>query len=197
MNDMQVNTSRYRAAFNAMGQLSAQDRSAMTRILSDKSISGYLTNELTLGALMDQISQGEKGRAWNRLSPDKQEALIGYLRMKNTGLLAQKVLTNLGRTSKEAWHTEVDNMLSPMEGATAGNKTLDAWQENLDQINSRSVKLPWMEQPSDVRARVEGQATQQYNQRQAGRASAQPQQTAPKSIHDRLVNFLNQKMGAQ
>lgn len=198
MNDMQLNTSRYRAALNAMGQLSPQDGSAMTRILSDKAISGYLTNELTLGALMDQISQGEKGRAWNRLSPDKQEALIGYLRMKNTGLLAQKVLTGMGRASKEAWQVEIDNMPSPIEGATVGNKKLDAWQDNLDQINSRSVKLPWMEQPTDVRARVEGQATQQYNQRQ-GQNKPAPQNPGPAKggIRQGLVNFLNRKMGAQ
>lgn len=173
MNDMQLNTSRYRSALNAMGDLSQKDRAAMTRILSDKSISGYLTNELTLGALMDQISQGEKGKAWNDLSPDKQTALIGYLRMKNTGLLAQKVLTGLGRASKEALDIELSNMPSPIEGATVGNKKLDAWQDNLDQINSRSVKLPWMETPKDVRTRVEGQATQQYNQAQAGKQQGQ------------------------
>lgn len=79
MNDMQLNTSRYRAALNAMGTLSTADRGAMTRILSDASLNGFLTNGATLGAMMDQMSQGEKGKAWNSLSPDKQDALIGFL----------------------------------------------------------------------------------------------------------------------
>ena len=56
LNDLQLNTSRYKAALNAMGPLSKSDVANMTRVLSDKSIGGYLTNEMTLGAVMDQIS---------------------------------------------------------------------------------------------------------------------------------------------
>jgi hypothetical protein len=63
----------------------------------------------------------------------------------------------MGRASKEALDIELANMPAPNEGATVGNQKLDAWQENLDQINSRSVKLPWMESPKDVRTRVEAQ----------------------------------------
>lgn len=100
----------------------------------------------------------------------------------------------MGRASKEALDIELSNMPSPIEGATVGNKKLDAWQENLDQINSRSVKLPWMESPVDVRNRVEGQAAQQYNQRQEGRAPAQP---AKKGLRQQAADWLNRKMGAQ
>jgi len=32
---------------------------------------------------------------------------------------------------------------------------------------ARSVKLPWMEQPSDVKSGIEGQAVNQYNRQQA------------------------------
>lgn len=173
MNELQLNTSRYKTALNAMGPLSKSDVANMTRVLSDKSISGYLTNELTLGAVMDQISQGEKASAWNALSPDKQAALMGSLRMKNSALLFQKVATGMGRASKEAMDIEISNMPSPIEGATVGNQKLQAFQENVDQMAARSVKLPWMEQPSDVKARIEGQATNDYNQRQAAKPQGQ------------------------
>jgi hypothetical protein len=163
VNDMQLNQSRYRAALNAMGDLSAADRTAITHILSDPSMNNLLLQGAGFPAVVSMAEQSGKGRDWNALSPDKQDALIGYLRMKNTGLLAQKVLTGMGRASKEALDIELANMPSPIEGATVGNKKLDAWQQNIDQMASRTVKLPWMEGSQDVRARIEGQATDQYN----------------------------------
>lgn len=169
VNDMQLNQSRYRTALNAMGDLSATDRMAMTHILSDPSMNNLLLQGAGFPAVVSMAEQSGKGRDWNALSPDKQDALIGYLRMKNTGLLAQKVLTGMGRASKEALDIELANMPSPIEGATVGNKKLDAWQQNIDQMASRTVKLPWMEQSTDVKARIEGQATQQYNLTQAGK----------------------------
>jgi hypothetical protein len=33
--------------------------------------------------------------------------------------------------------------------------------------------LPWMDQPQDVKARIEGQATNDYNQRQAAKPQGQ------------------------
>jgi hypothetical protein len=165
MNDMQLNTSRYRGSLNAMGNLSSTDAKNIQRIITNPDIKGMLGDAastagwtLGIGSISQTVAK-EAGQAWNELSPDKQDAVIGYLRMKNTGLLAQKVLTGMGRASKEALDIELANMPAPNEGATVGNKKLDAWQENLDQINSRSVKLPWMESPTDVRTRVENQAT--------------------------------------
>src|SRR5262249_4615434 len=47
------------------------------------------------------------------------------------------------------------------------------FQENVDQMATRSVKLPGQDQWNDVRSRVEQQATQQYNQRQAAKPQGQ------------------------
>jgi hypothetical protein len=200
MNDMQLNTSRYRSSLNAMGNLSSTDVKNIQRIITNPDIKGMLgdaasTAGWTLGmGSMSQTIAKEAGQAWNELSPDKQDAVIGYLRMKNTGLLAQKVLTGMGRASKEALDIELANMPAPNEGATVGNKKLDAWQENLDQINSRSVKLPWMEQPSDVKARIEGQAVNQYNQKQAAKPQGQyrgtPSQDTGKKAYEPGMTLL-------
>lgn len=173
LNDLQLNTSRYKAALNGMGALSKSDVANMAKVLSDKSINSFLANELTLGVALDQVSQGEKASAWNALSPDKQAALIGALRMKNSALLFQKVSTGMGRASKEAMDIEIANMPSPIEGATVGNQKLTSFQENIDQMASRSVKLPWQERSTDVRSRVEGQAVDQYNQREAAKPQGQ------------------------
>jgi hypothetical protein len=94
--------------------------------------------------------------------------------MKNSALLFQKVSTGMGRASKEAMNIEIANMPSPVGGATVGNQKLQAFQENVDQMATRSVKWPGQDQASDVKARIEQQAVQQYNQRQQQAAPAQP-----------------------
>jgi hypothetical protein len=171
---MQLNTSRYRAALNAMGNLSQQDVNHMARILSDQQVKGFLTEQTGMGSLLSIIEQGSRARDWNELAPDKQQALIGFLRMKNTALLAQKTLTGLGRASREAMDIEIQNQPSPIEGATVGNQKLDSWQENLDQMNSRAVKFPLMPMPAEIKANVEAEAVRQYNSQRQQAAPAQP-----------------------
>lgn len=179
LNDLQLNTSRYKAALNAMGQLSSTDVANITHLLSDPNVNSGILNNIGLPAVISMMEQGAKAKEWNALSPDKQQAVIGALRMKNSALLFQKVSTGMGRASKEAMDIEIANMPSPVEGATVGNQKMQAFQENIDQMASRSVKLPWQDTWQDVKARVEGQAVQQYNQRQAAKPqgkykSAQP-----------------------
>jgi hypothetical protein len=170
MNDVQLNVSRYKAAMNAIpGNISKESGSAMTRIISDASLNGFLTQGGTLGALMDQISQGEKAKAWNKLSPEEQQAVMGYFRSKGSIIAYQKALTQQGRTNKEALDIEMNNLPSPIVGATVANKQIEAFQENIDTAAQGAPRIPWMETPTDVRARVEGQAAQQYNQRQAAK----------------------------
>src|SRR5260370_13510286 len=105
------------------------------------------------------VEQGAKAKEWNSLSPDKQQALIGALRMKNSALLFQKVSTGMGRASKEAMDIEIANMPSPVEGATVGNQKLQAFQENIDQMASRSVKFPWQEHSQYANSPLAVQAT--------------------------------------
>jgi hypothetical protein len=163
LNDLQLNTSRFKNALNAMGPLSQTDVANMTHILSDPNVSSGILNNIGMPAVISMLEQGSKARDWNALSPDKQQALIGALRMKNSALLFQKVATGMGRASKEAMDIEIANMPSPIEGATVGNQKLQAFQENIDQMASRSVKLPGMDQSKDVKSRVEAQGVAAYN----------------------------------
>jgi hypothetical protein len=180
LNDLQLNTSRFKNALNAMGPLSQTDVANMTHILSDPNVSSGILNNIGMPAVISMMEQGSKARDWNALSPDKQQALIGALRMKNSALLFQKVATGMGRASKEAMDIEIANMPSPIEGATVGNQKLQAFQENIDQMASRSVKLPGLDQSKDVKSRVEAPGVDAYNAAHPSAASQPATQQAPK-----------------
>jgi hypothetical protein len=180
LNDLQLNTSRFKNALNAMGPLSKTDVANMTHILSDPNVNSGILNNIGLPAVISMVEQGTKAGDWNALSPDKQQALIGALRMKNSALLFQKVSTGMGRASKEAMDIEIANMPSPVEGATVGNQKLQAFQENIDQMASRSVKLPGLDQSKDVKARVEAQGVAAYNAAHPAAAGQPAAQQAPK-----------------
>ena len=175
-----------------MGPLSQTDVANMTHILSDPNVSSGILNNIGMPAVISMLEQGSKARDWNALSPDKQQALIGALRMKNSALLFQKVATGMGRASKEAMDIEIANMPSPIEGATVGNQKLNAFQENIDQMASRSVKLPGMDQSKDVKSRVEAQGVTAYNAAQGtGQGSSQvPAGATPvKNIFGKVIGY--------
>ena len=167
LNDLQLNTSRYKAALNRMSPLSSTDVANITHILATPDVHNAILQGAGMPAVMSMIEQGGTARDWNALSPDKQDAVMGALRMKNSAILFQKVTSGTGRVSDEAMQVEIANMPSPIEGATVGNKKLQAFQENIDQIAGRSVKLPFMPTPQDVKSKLEKQATDQYNEDQA------------------------------
>ena len=155
-NDVQMNTSRYKVALNGIQTPFSQDEvNHVARILSDPKVSNSIANLAGMPAVMSIIEQGARAADFNALPPDKQDALVGYLRMKNSAIAYQKMLTNQGRTSKEGLDIELANIPSPILGATVANKQLQAFQENIDVAAQRGVKLPWMETPADVRNRIE------------------------------------------
>lgn len=174
LNELQLNTSRYKVALQEMGELSQQDVNHMARILSDPDVHSGIAANVGMGSVLSIIEKGSRAKDWNELSPDKQEALMGALRMRNSALLFQKVATGIGRASKEAMDIELQNMPDPYEGATVGLKKLGVFQENVDQMASRSVKLPWMESSTDIKQRVEGQPRSGNAAPQGKYKSAQP-----------------------
>lgn len=131
--------------------------------------------QVIAGAPASIMEQGSRARDWNALTPQEQDVTIGFLRTKGSALAYQKVLTNQGRTSKEGLDIELQNMPSPILGATVANKQLDAFQEDIDTAAKRAVRLPWMETASDVRARIENQAPQEYNEQQKAKPTNRPE----------------------
>lgn len=155
-NDVQLNTSKYRVAINSVQTpFSQTERANVEHILSDPNVNSMLLNAAGFPAVISQVEQGSKARDFNALPPEKQDALVGYLRMKGAAIAYQKMLTNQGRTSKEGLDIELANIPSPILGATVANKQLDSFQQNIDTAAQRAVKLPWMDTPADVRQRIE------------------------------------------
>jgi len=110
------------------------------------------------------------------MSPEAQDVLFGYLRAKGSIVAFQKALTQVGRTSKEALEIEMNNLPSPIMGTDAAGKQLEAFQENIDTASQGLTKVPWLEHPKDVRARIEGQ----------GQAQAKAKQDAANKATDNL-----------
>lgn len=160
MADVQLNFSRYQTAKNALptGSISPEHQGAATRILADEKMGGYVTNELTFQNYMNQINQGEKAASWNKLTPQEQEVLSGYLRAKASVVAYQKALSGVGKPNKEVMEIEMNNLPAPIVGKSASDTQFNAFQENLDTATQGYVKMPGSESPKEVRQRVESEA---------------------------------------
>lgn len=158
MNDVQLNLSRYRQAVNGLPPegISKEHVNAMNALLSDKDLNVRLfEGGLIPGLVTDVIQKGENARIWNKLTVPEQNSVTGYLRSKASVIAYQKALTGTGRTNKETMEVEMNNLPEPVVGATVANPRLEAFQENIDAASKGFGRIPWMEQPKDVRARIE------------------------------------------
>jgi len=162
LNDIQKNISAYNKSLNAFTEAIPGDQTAaMRRILagvntSDVEKMGYLT----MGAAMDMMEHGEVGKAWNDLTPQSRDALIGYLRAKGAMIAYNRVVSGSARTNKEALEVEWNNLPLPYVGSSVANPQMKAMQENLDQVNGGfPTNLPGMKTPQKVQEQTEGAPT--------------------------------------
>jgi len=184
LNDVQMNVSRYKSAINAIPEnISQQSVNHMARILSNDVVNSNILLPAGMATLPSILEQGSRAADWNALTPEEQQATIGYLRAKGSIIAFQKALTQVGRTSKEALEIEMNNLPSPLVGATVANKQLEAFQENVDTASQGLTKVPWLENPKDVRARIEGQGQAQAKAKQDAANTATGQYTDPQKTH--------------
>ena len=112
---------------------------------------------LDTGMVNDVLKGTNKASAWNHLSPQEQDAMIGYLRAKGSVLAYQKALTGVGRTNKEQMEIEMENLPAPWVGAKVADKQMDAWQQNIDRATEGfPSNLPGIKSPKQVREETEG-----------------------------------------
>jgi len=160
LDDVQLNSSRYRKAMNALPStgIPADHVQAMAHILTDiENEKSFVLSTLTLGSLGSILGQGERAKDWNKLTSQEQDVLSGYLRAKGSVIAYTKALTGIGRTNKETMEIEMNNLPVPFVGATVANPRLDAWQENIDQATQGfPVNLPGIKSPKQVREESEG-----------------------------------------
>ena len=160
LNDVQMNTSRYRKAVDALPEAISRNHALlMEQIVGDQKINAGLTGSLIPGA--DYILNTLKGTSvadqWNTLSKQEREVVIGYLRAKGSVIAYQKALSGIGRTNKEQLDIEMANLPLPMVGATVADQQMEAWQENVDRAADGFPRnLPGIKHPSDLRRELEG-----------------------------------------
>jgi len=183
-NDVQMNVSRYKNAVEQASGISNDDMQAITRALSSEKFTTGAVNQIPGIAIRgEERNEMLKAAGITDMSPEAQDVLFGYLRAKGSIVAFQKALTQVGRTSKEALEIEMNNLPSPVMGTTAAGKQLEAFQENIDTASQGLTKVPWLESPKDVRARIEGQGQAQAKAKQDAANKATGQYTDPQKSH--------------
>ena len=157
---------------------------AITRALSSEKFTTGAVNQVPGIAIRgEQRNEMLKAAGITDMSPEAQDVLFGYLRAKGSIIAFQKALTQVGRTSKEALEIEMNNLPSPIMRTDAARKQLEAFQENIDTASQGLTKVPWLESPKDVRARIEGQGQAQAKAKQDIANKATGRYTDPQKSH--------------
>lgn len=159
LNDVQINTSKYRDAMNNV-KVNLDDKAidSMHRIIAGVSEKpGIVLETLTLGAVDKMVEQTELKNAWQNLTPEQRKLMIGFLRTRGAILAYNRALTG-ARSSDKAFSIEEANLPTPDVGSTVGNDQLDSFQENIDILaNKFPHGLPGVPHTSEIRAKHEKQ----------------------------------------
>lgn len=139
---------------------------------------------------VDWYNQLRDNQKFNDLPEDAKDAVVGYIGARGSIIAYTKAISGTGRLTETQLQTEMQNLPKPTDPQDVAEKKFARFQRNIDQAASGLPKIPGIDSPAEIRAKTE-------ISKPAAQPPAQPKTAAPKSIHDRLVNFLNQKMGAQ
>jgi hypothetical protein len=159
LNDVQLNTSRYRHAMDAIPTDISQNHALlMQQIIGDDKINAGLVGGMIPGAdyILSTLKGTSLAKSWNTLTDKEQDALIGYIRAKSAVIAYQKALTNSARFTERQLNLEMANIPVPFMGATLGDKQMNAWQENIDAAaRGLPVNLPGQMAPKYYRQQLE------------------------------------------
>ncbi len=185
--DAQMNVSAYRGSLQSMNALSGSDLARVSALIGDDK---FKLHFMGLEIPVDWYNQLRDNQKFNDLPEDAKDAVVGYIGARGSIIAYTKAISGTARLTESQLQTEMQNLPKPSDPQDVAEKKFARFQRNIDQAASGLPKLPGIDTPAEIRAKTEVNKP----------AATQPpttQPTAPKGMHDRLVRFLNQKMGAQ
>lgn len=185
--DAQMNVSAYRASLQSMNALSGNDLARVGALIGDDK---FKLHFMGMEIPVDWYNQLRDNQKFNDLPEDAKDAVVGYIGARGSIIAYTKAISGTGRLTETQLQTEMQNLPKPTDPQDVAEKKFARFQRNIDQAASGLPKIPGIDSPAEIRAKTEITKPQMPT-------PAQPKTSAPKSIHDRLVNFLNQKMGAE
>jgi hypothetical protein len=159
LGDAQLNVSAYRVASQKMDELSGTDIRNVARLTGSQEFKAqFLGAELP----MDWANQLSKNDAWESLPPDAKEAVASYIGARGAIIAYTKAISGTGRLTESQLKTETANLPDPTTPSDVREMQFQRFQRNIDQVAGGLPKLPGVDSPAAIRARVEGQPAQKY-----------------------------------
>ena len=84
-----------------------------------------------------------------------KDAVVGFIGARWAIIAYTKAISGTGRLTESQLQTEMKNLPDPTVPGDIREKQFDRFQRNLDQAASGLPKIPGVEHPADIRARVE------------------------------------------
>lgn len=154
LNDIQLNLSNYRNAIAAQGHLSPADRQAESEAINQ---GGAKLGAFGVQVPTDWLNKLYNSSAFNRLRDEQKSAVVAYYRAQEMIPAYQRVLTNSGRSQEKAMEIAMQSVPTPILDEGTSNKMLDGFQQNVDQVGQRQIRIPGIDTHQDVKQRIEAE----------------------------------------
>lgn len=120
-----------------------------------------------------------KSNLWDKIPADAQEAVVGYLATRPAAISMLRAINPGVRLNESQIKVEMENIPSPTTPSNIREQQFNRIQRNLDQAATTIPVIPGVDQPSDIRSRVEGGLQKDaMAQRQAANTATASQSSA-------------------
>jgi len=142
-------------ASQKMDELTGKDIRNVARLTGSSEFKAHF-----LGAEvpMDWANELAKNDSWQSLPQDAKEAVASYIGARGAIIAYAKAISGTGRLTESQLKTETSNLPDPATPSDVREMQFNRFQRNIDQVASGLPKLPGVDTPAAIRARIEGQA---------------------------------------
>ncbi len=160
LGDATMNIAAYKIASQKMDELSGGDIATVSRVLgSDQFKAHFLGLELPV----DWANKLYQTKGWTDMPESAKDAVVNYIAARPAAISLLRAINPGVRLTESQIATELKNIPDPTSPSDIREKQFQRLDRNIDQASKTLVRIPGVDLPSDIRDRLQEQATQTQN----------------------------------
>jgi phage terminase small subunit len=157
LGDATMNIAAYKIASQKMDELSGSDIATVSRVLgSDQFKAHFLGMELPV----DWANELYKSKGWTDMPESAKDAVVNYIAARPAAISLLRAINPGVRLTESQIATELKNIPDPTTPSDIRERQFQRLDCNIDQASKTLVRIPGVDLPSDIRDRLQEQATQ-------------------------------------
>ena len=157
LGDATMNIAAYKIASQKMDELSGSDIATVSRVLGDDKFKAHF---LGMELPVDWANELYRTKGWTDMPESAKDAVVNYIAARPAAISLLRAINPGVRLTESQIATELKNIPDPTTPSDIRERQFARLDRNIDQASKTLVRIPGVDLPSDIRDRLQEQATQ-------------------------------------